>query len=203
MFDDFGFEDIDAGVDMDDMDNIESSDFEDLNDTEYQQDPLEDKQAVVKTATTAIVLGILIVIAAFLVMRLIRGGKQIVEEYTGEELEDNIEVVEDIGEPVEDIKVNREEWVEFTDNGEITFENKRVDSIFVVTNIKQYVKIIESEKKLFIKTVLSGRVDGFSGVYEIEIPYSKGKMVSVGDEFKVTVQVGKFKGYEVIGEIKY
>ena len=203
MFDDFGFEDIDSGVDMDDMDNIESSDFEDLNDTEYQQDPLEDKQAVVKTATTAIVLGILIVIAAFLVMRLIRGGKQIVEEYTGEELEDNIEVVEDIGEPVEDIKVNREEWVEFTDNGEITFENKRVDSIFVVTNIKQYVKIIESEKKLFIKTVLSGRIDGFSGVYEIEIPYSKGKMVSVGDEFKVTVQVGKFKGYEVIGEIKY
>ena len=75
--------------------------------------------------------------------------------------------------------------------------------MFTVTNIKNYVKVIDSESNLMIKTILKGSLSGFLGMYELEVPYNKGKLLNLGTSFKVKVQVGTYKDRVIIGDIEY
>ena len=47
------------------------------------------------------------------------------------------------------------------------------------------------------------RQSWFTGTYTLEIPYSKGTKLHIGDSFKVKVQIGEYKGKTVVDGIKY
>ena len=79
-----------------------------------------------------------------------------------------------------------------------------MQSTFSVTAIKHYVKVIDNSNNIELKTVLYGALAGFTGTYELEIPYSKGSKLNIGDYFTVSVQIGSMpNGKTIIGDIKY
>ena len=100
---------------------------------------------------------------------------------------------------------NSDGWIEIPDNADISWSENYINSNFSVTSKKHYIKIIDNSN-FEIKTVLSGVLAGFTGTYELEVPYTKGtsEKLVIGTNFDVKVQVGTdTTGKTVIGEIKY
>ena len=93
-------------------------------------------------------------------------------------------------------------WMEFNSSSEIVFQEDYKELVFTVTGVHHYVKQ-EGTNALSIKTTLTGSLSGMSGSYEMDIPYDKGSLISVGTEFTVKVQLGEYNGRTVIGEISY
>ena len=95
-------------------------------------------------------------------------------------------------------------WIEFSTDDSITFKDERVALTFTITKVSNYVKIVDSNSNLMVKSVLTGALSGLSGTYEIEVPYSIASKVNPGDFFDVTVEIGTdTRGKTVVGEILY
>lgn len=93
-------------------------------------------------------------------------------------------------------------WVEIKSYEDISFNGGYIDSVFTITNIKHYVKVIDSENNIVVKTLLRGNLSGFTGTYELEVSYKDGNQLSIGNRINVMVQLGSYKGKVVVGEIK-
>ena len=220
MSNDFDFEDLgffDSGVDEGDFGDSqggfesteETDDFGDFASLSGQQDDvLEDRQSVIKTSIISVIIGVMIIAGAFILMRTIR-NKASGQAGIAVDVEDtqNVETIEEdaieVGNNAENNAEHNEEWMEFGTSEDITFGSEYIDSLFTVTGIRNYVKIIDSKSNLMIKTVLIGNLSGFIGIYEVEVPYSVGSKLEVGNSFSVKVQLGNYKDKTVIGEIKY
>jgi flagellar basal body-associated protein FliL len=99
---------------------------------------------------------------------------------------------------------SKDNWINFVDGTEITYNDNYISLNFTVTSINSYCKIVDSENNLELKTVLSGALSGMSGTYEIEVPYSMGTKLQVGDTFSVKVKLGTMSGgYTIVDEIVY
>lgn len=231
--DDFGG--FDSGIDdsaFDDFGSIEESNeggfdnFENTNQSNNSDNVPSDKRAVLKPAIIAIVIGIVVVIGAFVVMKLIsskattsannQATKQTevvqenkvqdtkkVQETTNKETSNGNNIDETINKNVSQKAQDTSGWKSFASNSKISFNEEYVDCIFTVTNIKNYVKVIDSENNLMMKTVVTGNLSGFTGTYELELPYNKGSQLLAGNNFNVKVQLGKYDDKVVVGEIKY
>ena len=95
-------------------------------------------------------------------------------------------------------------------NGWILFEttdavinSKYTDSLFSVTRIEHYVKKVDSNA-VELKTVLYGGLSGMPGTYELEVPYSLGSKLNIGDSFDVQIKLGSLAGNTtLVDDIKY
>lgn len=98
-------------------------------------------------------------------------------------------------------------WQEFnlTDSDKsIVYNEEYSPSEFTITNIKNYVCISDADSSYIrIKTTLSGQISGCPGVYELDIPYSIGQALKVGQRFDVQVLYGTYDGRTVVGDIRY
>ena len=95
-------------------------------------------------------------------------------------------------------------WIEIPVYDGITWNSEKIDSTFYITSKKHYIKVIDSSN-FEIKTVLYGALSGFTGTYDLEVPYTVGthKDLPVGESFKVKVQFGTdTTGKTVVGEIE-
>ena len=92
-------------------------------------------------------------------------------------------------------------YTEITGEDAIELNDNLSDLTFTITDIKHYAK--SDETTLRVKTVLKGAISGYTGTYELEVPYSKGIKLSIGDSFNVKCRLGSYNGKNVIEEISY
>lgn len=153
------------------------------------------KSAVLKQAIIIVVIGIIIMALTFGIVKWLTGSKNEPKENVVNPPSQNDNI------PQNNTQTNS--WSKFSAADNLTFNENYVDSVFTVTSIDHYVKIVDNEKNLMVKTVLTGTLSGFVGTYEIEVPYSKGSLLSIENYFNVEVQIGNFNGKKVVGEIRY
>lgn len=227
-FDDFDTDSFDDGFDSFD-DSFGEKDFSDFGDNgntgEEQQSSTEfgdtsnqggDSSGITKTAIISIVVGFIVVLVAFFGMKMIASKGQAnvstTNSATSSNVKDNSNNVnavanKDVGNKIDmsssNSSENKNDWKTFEASDEIVFNEDYVDSIFTVVSTKNYVKVVNSENELLVKTVVTGSLSGFTGTYELELPYEKGSQLLPGNNFKVEVQLGSFKEKIVVGEIVY
>ena len=94
------------------------------------------------------------------------------------------------------------EWKAFAKD-EIEFNSEKVSCSFTITGIEHQVRVVSNVSELQVRTILTGNLSGFTGSYQIEVPYSKGCLLSIGKMFNVEVEVGSKDDFTVIGTISY
>ena len=201
--------------------NDESNYFLDNSDTDRDtySDADSNQQSpnnVRKTAIFAIICGVILIIVVFAVVNIITGlgDKQPKNDAASSQTTVNSNSnntnntsynqnnSNTISTPT--ISSNEASWIKFEDtSSEISFNEEYIDSIFTVTNHTDYVKVA-NDSSIMVKTVLIGALSGYTGTYELEVPYNIGRLVTDGMSFDVEVQIGITKsGQKVIGEIRY
>jgi len=186
--------------DSDDSDESEESDFDEDGASQSNTNDVK------KIAIKAIICGILLIVIVFGVMNLIT-------RFTGDKSENtpssNASTVEpnNTGNNNQNnimSKPDRSDWVQFNSGNEITFKDDYISSTFTVTSYSHYLKVVDSNSNLQVKTILVGALAGYQGTYELEVPYNIGKNVEVGMSFDVSLRIGETKdGNSVVGEIVY
>lgn len=99
-----------------------------------------------------------------------------------------------------------DKWKEFSGNQQsIVFNQNYQTAKFQITKVEHFVCIQESDTDYIqVKTTLTGQIQGYPGVYQIDIPYSLGANLQVNQEpFDVQILVGTYEGRTVIGDIRY
>ena len=163
------------------------------------------KASVIKQAVIIIIIGIILALLTFGIIRVVKGGSDnpkttVNNEQVTQENNDN-QQTGNVSSGV--TQQSPSGWSKFKKDTSISFEDSFISTTFTITGIEHYVKILEGENGLMVKTVLTGTLDGFRGTYELEVPYSKGCQLSIGNSFHVEAQVGSYGDNRVIGEIKY
>ena len=100
--------------------------------------------------------------------------------------------------------VTNSDWKEFSHlDSSITFQNEYADTIFTVTSVHNYVKVI-SDDSIAIKTCLTGILSGFEGTFEFDCPYYLGYNIEVGNKLNVKVHFGSLENSRtIIDDIVY
>ena len=227
MANDFGFDELggfESGISTDDIDNSSTTesngfgDFGDFGNTGTQPSNTGsasgDKKSVIKTASIAIGVSVVIIISAFAVMSMMQHSAAKPSSSTtavkqasvsNQNITGNSPVVLN-NSPVVTAPVSvasTSNWKEFSSSSRINFNANYIDSIFTVVSVKNYVEVVDNENNLMVKTIVSGSLSGFIGTYELELPYSKGSQLLTGNNFSVKVQLGKYDDKVVVGEVKY
>ena len=202
------------GNDSDDPLNDETIDDNDDFDTEDEfnassvQNNSDDNNGLGKKL---IIVGIIILVVGLLIARFALGGKDNNEK---ESIQDNKVVSLDEEKVIQDGKLSGSSNggssinISNTTSGFVEIEKESIEFNselnelqFTITGIKNYAKNMGNE--LRVKTVLTGALSGYTGVYELEVPYDKGINLNIGDSFTVYCRLGQFNGKVVIGEISY
>ena len=209
---DFDFEDdIFGGSDNNDSDfglglsdgfgssNDSDSEFGDFGVSSEQHEISDGKSQVIRQAAVIAIIGLLLIALGFGLVKWLTGGKDKPEQPTQQQT-----VVNQQQNPQPQVSnQSNNGWSKFSSADSLRFYEDWMAAEFTITAINHYVKIVDSENNLSVKTVLTGSISGFIGTYELEVPYYKGYQLSVGNHFKVQVQVGESNGKMVVGEIKY
>ena len=223
-FDDFDTDNLDEGLsEFDDAfdsgisslgNDIQEEDTTSFDDSSTQN---EGDTKITKTAIIAIVLGFVVILLAFFGMKTLKGTAEkksniSASSNTVSDAKNSTTVDNTVSNNVNSNKIDIEssnsskkdkDWKAFESSEDIVFNDDYVDSIFTVISTKNYVKVVNSENELLVKTVVTGSLSGFTGTYELELPYYKGSQLLPGNNFKVEVQIGNFKENIVVGEIVY
>ena len=208
--DDFNFDDIESSDQNDPFDEAFSSSetdsgsefgsFEDQSQVQTADGNVGNK-GVIKQAAIIIAVGLIFIILAFTIVKWVKNGQSTSSNNKTTIVNEHKDIQSDGG--AENSTTNTDEWIEVDGSSNITFNDEYINSVFTVTSISHSVKVVDSEKNLMIKTTLVGTLDGIRGTYELEIPYSKGIQLKVGNYFSVEVQLGNYNGKKVVGEIRY
>ena len=192
--DDFGFGDTNS--------QAPDSDFGDFGDGQANvNEGNANKQAIIKQAAIIVVIGLIVIGLGFGITKWLTGGKK--DKPSDEVQTGQTQQVQPQNNGTSNTSNNSNGWINFTSADGLSFNDEYMKSEFTVTAINHYVKVVDSENNLEIKTVLTGSLSGFIGTYELEVPYYKGSRLSTGNHFNVKVQVGKSNGKMVVGDIQY
>lgn len=176
--------------------NETQEDYSDFESAAQTAEISEGKSTVIKQAAIIAVIGIILILVAIVLVRALTGGSK----------KPKNEVTQPSSSYVQQPVSNQssDEWSSFTKADGITYTDNYISSKFVITGIKHYVKVIDKENNLLmIKTTLTGTLNGFNGTYTLDVPYSKGSLLYVGNMFNVEVKVGEYNGKQIIDEIRY
>lgn len=185
-------------------DNSNSDDLGDFGAEAQTADEVSDgKASVIKQAIIIIIIGIILALLTFGIVRAVKGGSDKPAEVENEKVETTTNTQQTNTSNNTNTVQSSDSWSKFKETNSIVFEDNFISTTFTVTSIEHYVKVLEGENGLMVKTVLTGTLDGFRGTYELEVPYYKGCQLSIGNSFHVEAQVGSYGDNRVIGEIKY
>lgn len=219
-FDDFDAFGDSSSDDEDDSENDEDGDSDSDSD-EFNNFEVENKEKDGKgLAVKIIVAGVIGLFVILILARIFLGHKSANNEAdvsSNKEWTQSSTIVEentdtDKNESAKEILNNSESssysnsdydsgYTEITGEDDIELNDSLSDLTFTITDIKHYAK--SDETALRVKTVLKGAISGYTGTYELEVPYSKGIKLSIGDSFNVKCRLGSYNGKNVIEEISY
>lgn len=217
-----GFDDNDTGFgDMFSGGQVGDGGFDsDGGDFDLTQNNQQPGRKTTKAGIIALAVGIAGVLAVILIAGAVSKGSkeegsgntqqttqtrvsQRVDGIMGENADEREPVIEQSNSNVSNKNNDNEGWVSIGNNEVIEFSTEYKSLIFLITDIEHYAKAVDSNSNLVVKTTLTGSLSGLSGTYTLDVPYSKGSRLVIGDEFAVKVQFGTFGGKKVIGEICY
>lgn len=211
--DDSGFENYDEeevdsfGGNISDEEDI-LSDFSNSNNQDTPPRPPVDK----KRALIIGGIGLFLVLAVFIVAGFIKSAKekkatveesQVYEE-NQQEISSQPSVVETtIQQPVQQpiqqpIQVDGD-WTVIEADKTINLDSE-VTAVFTVTGIRHLAK--QTGVETAVKSVATGSISGLSGTYDVELPYSLARFVTVGNTLKLKYKIGQINGQSVVSDLK-
>lgn len=196
-FDDF---DLSSGFDDPADQDIENQSDSELGDfaSEASEGLTQDKADFKRTALTIIAIGVILLLLVLSFMRMFGGGKK---KPADTPVNNNQTVVNnEVNQP--STNSYSDGWISI-DKTEIDFSEEYVSAKFLITGIEHVARVVDEGNNLEIKTILTGSISGYTGTYKLDIPYYLGCQLVTEKSFDVQVQVGKFNGKTVIGNIKY
>lgn len=183
----------DSGVNADDFDGVFSQSSDDQPDNCNEAQGSNETKAISKTAAMCIGASVIILMVAFAIVN--ASHKKNVQSSSkstnNEQVSSNVEKTDETS-----------DWQSVSDIGDISI-GKEISAVFTVTDVRNFVKFVNSNNDFELKTVVTGNLSGFTGSYELNIPFSKGSKLNVGDTFDVGVQIGNYHDKTVVCEIKY
>ena len=218
---DFGnldFNDSSSSFDSFDTDGGSSStsdsDFSGAFEDNSQQDN-ENKNNVKKQAIITAVVGLIgILLVIFIATKISSCSKKNNSNNKKPAVEATDRDGQDVNDIMSDNKVERptsstitdlssNSWISIDKNQSVVFNTDYKELMFTVTSINHLAKKVDITGNLVVKTQLTGGISGLTGSYILDVPYSKGIKLVVGDSFTVKVQLGTYRGKTVVGEIVY
>lgn len=99
-----------------------------------------------------------------------------------------------------------QQQVQYNDGWTVIEPDKSIDldsevsGVFTVTKIKHMARSngVETE----VKTVASGSISGLTGTYDLELPYSLARFLTVGNTLKLKYKIGQVNGSSIISDFK-
>ena len=76
---------------------------------------------------------------------------------------------------------------------------KDIDGVFTVTGIKHLARSVGRET--IIKTVVTGAISGLGSTFELELPYTLGRYIELGNSFGVSYKLGEINGNILVSDI--
>jgi hypothetical protein len=210
--------------DLDSLDEDLSNDFGDdnssnsgsSNDSElsgfYGDEPSNDRPPVDKKRTFIIGgIGLGVILIVFIIAGFVKAHK----DKSNVAYESSTEVSTQVSVAPQDSQVKTvetpvqqpvQQQVRYSDGWSVIEPDKTVNldsevsGVFTVTNIKHMARSngVETE----VKSVASGSISGLSGTYDIELPYSLARFVTVGNTLKLKYKIGQINGNSIISDLK-
>lgn len=82
-------------------------------------------------------------------------------------------------------------------------EGTKIKSSFTITDIGYYAIPVNGQSDKQVKAVLTGSISGLVGTYQLEVNYSIGGQLNIGNSFDITYNLIEADGYKVIDGISY
>lgn len=82
-------------------------------------------------------------------------------------------------------------------------EGTKIKSSFTITDIEYYAVPVNGQSDKQVKAVLTGSISGLVGTYQLEVGYSVGGKLNIGNSFDITYNLIEADGYRVIDGISY
>ena len=76
---------------------------------------------------------------------------------------------------------------------------KDIDGVFTVTGIKHLARSVGRET--IVKTVVTGAISGLGSTFELELPYTLGRYIELGNSFNVSYKLGEINGNILVSDI--
>lgn len=164
----------------------------------YNQDLTEDNITHKSIAKFAIIGGIVILAVALLFIGVTnkkKASNKQVSTPKQQQVESN-----NNDKTVESNEVLRtDNWVELTEAEAVEF-NGTVESTLTVTSIKYYASQ-KSDGSIEVKSTVTGNISGLIGTYTMDISYSKGLRVRLGNQLKVKYSIASMNNKTVIDNL--
>ena len=183
------------------------------------------KQAI-KQAAIIVFVGIVLCMLAYLIVKIFSGGNtedkkvdNIISTtssatYVESETQSEAQAANDDTDKISsesinntsdynNVNIKNNDWIAFTNSDSLLFNEQYVESVFTITKIDNLAKLGSENDAIAVQTKLTGTLSGFIGSFELIVPYEKGRLLSLGNSFSVSVQVGSLGEKVVVGDIKY
>lgn len=95
-----------------------------------------------------------------------------------------------------------EEWSEITGKEKLDLNKEYTSMSFTVTDVKHLARVLD-QSTINVKTQAKGSISGLAGTFIIDVPYSKGVHLNIGDTFSIMVKLGEYGGKTVVEDIYY
>lgn len=93
-------------------------------------------------------------------------------------------------------------YIEFQEDDGIELISEN-EGTFTITGIKHYAKIVDDLGTVTLVSRLTGSISGLSGTFDLEIPYSKGIRLNIGNVFSIKYKIGEKSEKQIIYDIDY
>lgn len=178
-------------------DSFDDIDIEENDDSDNDSDITNRSK---KRTAVVIILAIVLIIIASIIYRVYKSN-------ISKNVSTNTYSVSDNYNSTDDINVNNETkyssddvWSS-VDNSQNINDSGYVNTVFTVTSMQHQARVNCNE--IEIRTIVTGSISGFTGTYEIIIPYNKGAKLKVADTFDICVYTGKYGEKTVVTGIEY
>lgn len=200
---DFGDLDLDFGDDNEtDPENENELSGFDSNEPDEPRPPVDKKRRLIIGG-----IGLAIVIVVFTVAGLVKAGREKGEEivYENETIAVNpsdsqVKTVETpVQQPIQQQVQYNDGWTTIDADKNVDLSSE-VSGVFTVTSVKHMARSNGNETE--VKTIVSGSISGLTGKYELELPYSLARFLTVGNTLKLKYKIGQINGNSIISDLK-
>lgn len=209
-----GLDDSDDGFDLDlDFGDDNETDSEnenelsgfDSNEPDEPRPPVDKKRRLIIGG-----IGLAIVIIVFTVAGFVKASrekkKEVVYENETVAVNPSDNQVKTVETPVQQPVQQQVQHSEYSGGWTTIDADKNVDlssevsGVFTVTSVKHMARSNGNETE--VKTIVSGSISSLTGKYELELPYSLARFLTVGNTLKLKYKIGQINGNSIISDLK-
>lgn len=200
---DFGDLDLDFGDDNEtDPENENELSGFDSNEPDEPRPPVDKKRRLIIGG-----IGLAIVIVVFTVAGLVKasrekGGEVVYENETiaVNPSDSQVKTVETpVQQPIQQQVQYNDGWTTIDADKNVDLSSE-VSGVFTITSVKHMARSNGNETE--VKTIVSGSISGLTGKYELELPYSLARFLTVGNTLKLKYKIGQINGNSIISDLK-